>query len=137
MSEQGNRASTMAPYDQYEVSRPPPPPPPPPPGFPAPPRHTLHMLLSFDWLVLKERISLSFPLFFQVAVPIEVAGSCLMEVAAEIYSDAGLWEGFRTPALIRFVTGEDAYLSPSHGGAVMYANLEDYISISAKKENTK
>lgn len=34
------------------------------------------------------------------------------------------WEGFRTPWLVRFVGREDAYLSPSVSGPVMYINLE-------------
>jgi hypothetical protein len=40
----------------------------------------------------------------QVVVPIERAGSCLMEVGREVYGGDRLWEGARTPFLIRFVT---------------------------------
>jgi len=57
---------------------------------------------------------------YEVAVPLEFAGDCLMEVGNEVYGPGNLWEGFRSPALIRFVSGEDFYISPSNGGPVMY-----------------
>lgn len=57
-------------------------------------------------------------------MPLERAGDCMMEVGAEIYGPDSLWEGFRTPGLVRFVTGEDFYLSPSNGGPVMYGALD-------------
>ena len=40
----------------------------------------------------------------QAAVPLERAGSCLMEVGNEIFGRDRLWEGFRTPVLTRFTT---------------------------------
>jgi FAD binding domain/D-arabinono-1,4-lactone oxidase len=73
----------------------------------------------------------------EVAVPMEVAGDCLMEVGNEMYGPDSLWEGFRTPPLIRFITGEDFYISPTNGGARMYVNMEDYLSKSTGKPNEK
>lgn len=55
----------------------------------------------------------------EVSVPIEIAGDCLMEVGAEMYGPGSLWEGFRTPALIRFVSGQDYYISNTNGGPRM------------------
>jgi hypothetical protein len=52
---------------------------------------------------------------FEVSIPFEIAGDCLMEVGAEVYSRAALWDGFRSPALVRFVTGEEFYLSNTNG----------------------
>lgn len=40
----------------------------------------------------------------QVAIPLERAGSCLQEVGNEIYGPSPLYEGFRTPVLLRFTT---------------------------------
>ena len=73
----------------------------------------------------------------EVAVPIEMAGDCLIEIGSEMYGPDALWEGFRTPALIRFVTGEDYYLSATQGGPRMYINIEDYITKSTKVRNAK
>ena len=41
---------------------------------------------------------------YEVVVPVEKAGSCLQEVGAEVYGPGKLWDGFRTPALVRFIT---------------------------------
>lgn len=41
---------------------------------------------------------------WQVAIPLERAGSCLMEVGNEVYGPAQLFDGFRTPLLLRFTT---------------------------------
>ena len=60
----------------------------------------------------------------QVVIPIDRAGSCLMEVGKEVYGRDKLWEGARTPFLVRFVTEEDLYLSPTTDGPAMYINLE-------------
>ena len=68
---------------------------------------------------------------YEVAIPLEVAGDCLMEVGAEIYGPRPLWDGFRTPALLRFITGEEFYLSYTHGGPRMFVNIEDYITLSS------
>lgn len=57
---------------------------------------------------------------YEVAIPFEKAGDCLTKVNEMIYGPENLWEGFRTPALIRFVSGEPFYISPSNGGPVMY-----------------
>lgn len=48
---------------------------------------------------------------------------------------SGLGEGFRVPALLRFVNGEDPYLAMSNGGPRMYINMEDHVSHSLKKPN--
>lgn len=45
-----------------------------------------------------------------------------------MYGRQQLWTGFRTPALMRLVASEDAYLSNTNGGARLYINLEDYIT---------
>jgi len=73
----------------------------------------------------------------EVAVPMGIAGDCLMEIGADVYGPDSLWEGFRTPALIRFVTGEDFYISNTQGGPRMYVNIEDYLSRSTNQPNTK
>jgi hypothetical protein len=67
----------------------------------------------------------------------EIAGDCLLEVGSEVYGPSSLWEGFRTPALIRFVTGEDFYISNTQGGPRMYVNIEDYLGLTTGKPNTK
>ncbi|EFN59179.1 hypothetical protein CHLNCDRAFT_138071 [Chlorella variabilis] len=72
---------------------------------------------------------------YEVAVPISRAGSCLMEVGKEVYGDAKLWDGARTPFLVRFVTEEDFYLSPTTDGPAMYVNMEDYVSRSSGRPN--
>ena len=72
---------------------------------------------------------------YETAVSMEKAGDCLMELGAAIYGSENLWEGFRTPALVRFVSGEEFYLAPSNGGPVMYVNIEDYITKSSGVEN--
>jgi hypothetical protein len=41
---------------------------------------------------------------YEVVIPMEKAGSCLQEMGAEVYGPGKLWDGFRTPALVRFVT---------------------------------
>ncbi len=41
------------------------------------------------------------------------------QLGAEIYGPKALWNGFRTPGLIRFVPGEEFYLSNTHGGPRM------------------
>ena len=41
---------------------------------------------------------------YEVVIPMEKAGSCLQEVGAEVYGPGKLWDGFRTPALVRFIT---------------------------------
>lgn len=45
------------------------------------------------------------------------------QVGREIYGRRRLDEGFRNPALIRFVNGEDPYLSGNHGGPRMWINF--------------
>ena len=74
---------------------------------------------------------------YEVAVPFEKAGTCLKGLAEEIYGPRNLLVGFRTPALIRFVSGEDFYLSPSQGGPRMYVNIEDHLSISSGRQNNE
>ena len=48
---------------------------------------------------------------------------------------SGLGEGFRVPALLRFVNEEDPYLAASNGGPRMYINMEDHLSHSLKTPN--
>ena len=47
----------------------------------------------------------------------------------------GLGEGFRVPALLRFVNGENPYLGMSNGGPRMHLNMEDHVSHTLKKPN--
>lgn len=61
---------------------------------------------------------------YEVSIPLDRAGTCLEEVGAEIYGPAKLYEGLRTPGLIRFVNGEEYYLSTTNGGPRMYINIE-------------
>lgn len=49
----------------------------------------------------------------------------------------GLWRGFRTPPLIRFLSGEGAYVSPAQGGPVLYINLEDHLRVSENRINNE
>jgi FAD/FMN-containing dehydrogenase len=58
---------------------------------------------------------------YEVAVPLAAAGACLARLRREVYGPAALWAGFRVPALVRFVAGEDLYLSPTAGGPRMCA----------------
>jgi FAD/FMN-containing dehydrogenase len=67
---------------------------------------------------------------YEVSIPIEIAGTCLKEVGAEIYGPQELWRGFRTQCLTRFISGEEFYISNTNGGPRMYINMEDYISRS-------
>ncbi|PSC73742.1 L-gulonolactone oxidase [Micractinium conductrix] len=73
----------------------------------------------------------------EVAIPLERAGSCLMEVGNEVYGPQRLWEGFRVPSLTRFTTQEDYYLSPATDGPLMWINMEDYLSRSSGVPNDK
>lgn len=45
--------------------------------------------------------------------------------------------GFLVPPLIRFVNGEDAYISMTNGGPHAFFNIEDHLSKSTGVENTK
>ena len=72
---------------------------------------------------------------FEVAIPIDKAGDCLKGVVEEIYGPKNLFTGFRTPGLIRFIPGEEFYLSPSNGHPVMYINIEDHLSMSSGVQN--
>ena len=48
-----------------------------------------------------------------------------------------LGDGFLVPPLIRFVNGEDAYISMTNGGPHAFFNIEDHLSKSTGVENTK
>ena len=48
-----------------------------------------------------------------------------------------LGDGFLVPPLIRFVNGEDAYISMTNGGPHAFFNIEDHLSRSTGVENTK
>lgn len=64
----------------------------------------------------------------EISVALEKAADCLKLVGDEVYGPAELWRGFRTPTLIRFVSGEPFYLSNTQGGPRLYVNMEDYIA---------
>lgn len=61
---------------------------------------------------------------YEVAIPISKAGTCFQEVAEIIYGPDQLWNGFRTPGLIRFLSAENFYLAPANGEPHVYINLE-------------
>lgn len=48
-----------------------------------------------------------------------------------------LGQGFRTPGLIRFVSQDTGYLSPTSDGPRMFVNLEDYLSRTTGTTNTQ
>lgn len=48
-----------------------------------------------------------------------------------------LGAGFLVPPLIRFVNGEDAYLSMTSGGPHAFFNIEDHLSKSTGVDNAK
>ena len=48
-----------------------------------------------------------------------------------------LGDGFLVPPLIRFVNGEDAYISMTNGRPHAFFNIEDHLSKSTGVENTK
>lgn len=58
------------------------------------------------------------------------------QLQKEIYGPKALWQGFRTPPLIRFVSNEDAYLALTHDGPRMFINLEDYVTHNGAAPNT-
>ena len=60
----------------------------------------------------------------------------LVQVGRAVAAES-LGDGFLVPPLIRFVNGEEAYLSMSNGGPRAYFNIEDHISKSSGVENTK
>eukprot|EP00217_Crustomastix_stigmatica_P001084 CAMPEP_0183819348 /NCGR_PEP_ID=MMETSP0803_2-20130417/63932_1 /TAXON_ID=195967 /ORGANISM="Crustomastix stigmata, Strain CCMP3273" /LENGTH=107 /DNA_ID=CAMNT_0026064235 /DNA_START=8 /DNA_END=328 /DNA_ORIENTATION=- len=68
---------------------------------------------------------------YEVAIPLEKAGSCFNEVSDLLYGREAAWRGFRTPALVRFVGEEDGYLSPTLGAPRLYINYEDYVTYNA------
>lgn len=57
---------------------------------------------------------------YEAAVPIERAADCLRELGDAVYGPEELWRGFRTANNIRFISGEDFYISPANGGPVMW-----------------
>ena len=69
---------------------------------------------------------------FEVAIPLSNLEQCLPPVLDAIYGDEKLFEGFRTPGLVRFTSGESFYLSNAQGhlGPHMWINLEDYVTFS-------
>ena len=60
--------------------------------------------------------------------------SCHVLQASALWK-TGLGEGFRVPALLRFVSQEDPYLGQSSGGPRMYLNMEDHVSHTTKTPN--
>ena len=73
----------------------------------------------------------------EVAIPISKAGSCLMEVGSIVYGPENLWDGFRTPCLVRFTSEEEFYISNSNEEPHMWINMEDHISLSSGQPNYK
>lgn len=74
----------------------------------------------------------------EVAVPLAAAGTCLRALSAALYNDsAPLWQGFRTPLFVRFVSEEDFYISTTAGGPRMFLNLEDYVELGAGAANAE
>ncbi|GMH44322.1 hypothetical protein BSKO_12256 [Bryopsis sp. KO-2023] len=74
---------------------------------------------------------------YEVSVPIDIFADCLEMMGDEIYGRDALWDGFRTPVLVRFVSEEDAYLSNTNGGPRVYFNMEDYVSYNTKVVNAR
>jgi len=76
---------------------------------------------------------------FEVAIPLKIAGECMKRVNDLIYGPEKLYEGFRTPALLRYTPGETFYLSNAQGkeGPHLWINLEDYITPSSNVTNEK
>ncbi|KDD76265.1 hypothetical protein H632_c292p1 [Helicosporidium sp. ATCC 50920] len=72
---------------------------------------------------------------YEVSVPLETAGSCMRLVRDRIYGRQRLSEGFRNLGLVRFVSGEEFYLSNTHGGPRMYINIEDYLTLSGTRND--
>ena len=67
---------------------------------------------------------------YEAGVPFERAADCLKILGDAIYGPEKLYEGFRTANNIRFISGEDFYLSPANGGPVMYINFEASLQCS-------
>lgn len=64
----------------------------------------------------------------------------LMMLTAQVLGEIDskqLGEGFRTPGLIRFVSQDTGYLSPTSDGPRMFVNLEDYLSHTTGTMNTE
>lgn len=74
---------------------------------------------------------------YEVSVPLEYFADCLQMIGEEVYGDSNLWDGFRTPVLIRFVAEEDGYLSNTNGGPRAYFNMEDYVSYNTRVVNAR
>lgn len=43
---------------------------------------------------------------YEVAIPVAKVGDCMSALTAAMYGSGQLWRGFRSPALIRFISGE-------------------------------
>ena len=50
-------------------------------------------------------------------------------------SSKNLGDGFRVPALIRFIGDEQPYLANAHGGPRMFVNMEDHVSRQTGQPN--
>ena len=50
-------------------------------------------------------------------------------------SSKNLGDGFRVPALIRFIGSEEGYLSNAQGGPRMFVNMEDHVSRQTGQPN--
>lgn len=48
-------------------------------------------------------------------------------VADLLYGPQQRWRGFRTPALVRFISGEGGLVSLTNGGPRVYINIEDLL----------
>ena len=61
-----------------------------------------------------------------MSIPLSRVHTCYAALSEKLYGAEQRWRGFRAPALLRFVKSEPGLLSPTHGGARSYINVEDY-----------
>lgn len=71
---------------------------------------------------------------YELAIPLETMGECFSKFGKLVY-DERLFAGARTPFLIRFVKGDDGYLSNVNGGHRVYINMEDFVQYSTGRRN--
>jgi hypothetical protein len=63
---------------------------------------------------------------YEVSIPLSRVHTCYAALSAKLYGPESRWRGFRAPGLLRFVKGENGFLSPTNGGTRAYINIEDY-----------
>ena len=64
-------------------------------------------------------------------------GTVRGQIGDMLYAGDGPGASFPVQPLIRFVNGEEAYLSNAHGGPRMFFNIEDHTSLSTGQEDVK